>query len=147
MNTGTTKAQNHLVSRQIPSVVDLVDEPLDSAASKKISQYERQSAFEKELPKWNKGGAYTSVASRTVAKNAIIVDSHVVNKRNLNGSVKTRIVTWGHRDQDKDFLGGDATSVSLKVFHLLLSLAAEHKWTVGKMDIETAFLQVVGFNR
>ena len=37
--------------------------------------------------------------------------------------------------------------MSLEVFRFVLSLAAEFKWIVGQMDVESAFLQALGFSR
>lgn len=85
--------------------------------------------------------------TRKIAKNVIIVDYHIVYKRNLDGMAKARIIPWGYRNHDKDFLHGDASFFSLEVFHSLLSLAAEQKCMIGKINIETAFLQALGFNR
>ena len=65
----------------------------------------------------------------------------------MENTPKARIVPWGHRDKDKNFLRGDAPSVKLEVFHLLLSLASKFKWIIAQMDLETAFLQALGFTR
>ena len=115
--------------------------------SSKFTDYERQTAFDAELAKWGKRKAYTPVHANTVPKQANIIGSHVIYKRKLDMTPKARIVPWGHRDKDKDYLRGDAPSVSLEVLRLVLSLVAEHRWTVAQMDIETAFLQALGFDR
>lgn len=89
----------------------------------------------------------TEVDKSSVFPSENTVGSHVVYKRKLDGTAKARIVPWGHRHKDKDFLRGDAPSVSLEVLHLILSLAAEFKWLIGQMVIEIAFLQALGFTR
>ena len=72
--------------------------------------------------------------------------AHVVYKRKLDGSAKARIVPWGHRDRDKDYLRGDAPCISFEVVRIILSLAAENQWDIGQMDILAAFLQAKGIN-
>lgn len=76
-----------------------------------------------------------------------VIGSHVVYKRKLDGSAKARIVPWGHRDKDKDYLRGDAPSVSFDIFRLVLSLCVVFGWVIGQMDVRAAFLQARGFNR
>lgn len=48
---------------------------------------------------------------------------------------------------DKYYLCGDAPSVSVGVFRLVLSTAAEFGWEIGQMDIKAAHLQATGFSR
>ena len=84
---------------------------------------------------------------KSVPSSANIIGAHVIYKRKLDNSPKARIVPWGHRDRDKDYLRGDSPCVSLEVLHLVLSIAAEFNWTIAQMDIETAFLQAIGFSR
>lgn len=54
---------------------------------------------------------------------------------------------WGHRDDDRDQLRSDSPCVNLQIFRLVLSIAAERCWSIGQMDIRTAFLQAKGFER
>lgn len=117
------------------------------SGSKKLTEHEMRSAFDTELAKWRERGAFTPVDASSVPKGSNIIGSHTVYKRKFDGTPKARIVPWGHRDKDKDFLRGDAPSVSFEIFRLVLSLASEHKWEIGQMDIEAAFLQAVGFTR
>lgn len=131
----------------ISFLAEVADNPSESSATSKLTEQERAAAFQAELKKWQKRGAYTPVKAETVPKDANIVGSHVIYKRKLDLTPKARIVPWGHRDQDKDFLRGDAPSISLEVFHFILSLASAMKWKIGQMDIETAFLQALGFRR
>lgn len=89
--------------------------------------------------------AQTPVKCNNVSTDANVVWSHVVYSRKIHGSAKTRVVLWSYRDKDKGFLSGDAPNVSLEVFYLLLSLAAEVKWLIRQTDIETALLQIPRF--
>lgn len=68
------------------------------------------------------------------------IGSHVIYKRKLDGRPMERIESWGHRDRDKDCVRGDPRSVRLEVLHLLLSIAAELKWSVVQRAFETALL-------
>lgn len=113
-----------------------------------LSQEEREEAFDKELKEWNNRGAYTAVDEDTLSpENLNIIGSHVVYKRKFDGTAKARIVPWGHRDKDKDYLRGDAPSIGFEIFRLLLSLCVAYGWDIGQMDVKAAFLQARGFNR
>eukprot|EP00171_Calliarthron_tuberculosum_P004750 IDg4750t1 len=64
-----------------------------------------------------------------------------------NGSVKARIVPWGHRESEKSTLRTDAPCMLMECFRLVMSIAAENAWDVGEMEITAAFLQAFGFSR
>lgn len=48
---------------------------------------------------------------------------------------------------DKDLIRGDDHSVSLDGFRIVMSIYAENKWHVTLIDMITAFLQALCFNR
>ncbi len=54
---------------------------------------------------------------------------------------------WGHRDDEKDFPRTDSPFVNPDIFRLVLSLAAEHAWQLGMMDVKAAYLQAKVFER
>ncbi len=136
-----------LISFVADTVLPIILKSSESSVSKALSDDERKSAFRKELEKWRKREAFTAVEENSVSMDANVIGSHAIYRRKLDGSAKARIVPWGHMDKDKDFIRGDAPSISFEVFRLLLSIAAEMKWEIGQMDIEAAFLQALGFNR
>ena len=117
------------------------------SASSPLTNEERIAAFNIELRKWEKRNAHSEVDAKSVDRRENIIGSHVAYRRKLDGTAKARIVPWGHRDRDKDYLRGDAPSVSFDVFRLIMSLAAEHRWEIGQIDIEAAYLQAQGFVR
>lgn len=123
------------------------DESTESSVMKKLTDDEKRLAFRVELGNWERRGAFTPVETKSVPRDANIIGSHSIFKRKLDGTAKARIVPWGHRDKDKDFIRGDAPSVSLDGFRTVLSISAENKWHVALMDMITAFLQALGFNR
>lgn len=146
---GTNNAADETValSHLLTSVVGLSDPLGESSCSSKLNDEERETSFAAELAKWRKRKAFTPVSASSVPKTENIIGSHVIYKRKLDMSPKARIVPWGHRDKDKDYLRGNAPSVSLEILHLLLSLASELDWAIAQMDIETAYLQALGFTR
>lgn len=79
-------------------------------------------------------GAYTAVDAASVPADANIIGSNFVYRRKLDGSTKARIVPWGHRGKDKDFLRGGAQSVNFEVFRLIQyscpnEVGSRDKWT------------------
>lgn len=52
-----------------------------------------------------------------------------------------------HKDIEKNELRGNGPSLNLDAMRVLLSIAAEHKWTVRKVDVKSAYLQAKEFNR
>lgn len=119
----------------------------DPSLGRPLTDVERKTAFGKELSSWKHRNAFRRVRASEIAPTANIVGSHVVYRRKDDGSAKARIVPWGHRDKDKDFLRGDAPSIDLDIFRLVLSLTAELGWDVGQMDVKTSFLQPLRFAR
>jgi hypothetical protein len=82
-----------------------------------------------------------------VPNRANIIGSHVIYKYKPDGSLKARIVPHGHMDHDKDFLRTDASTMSVEVMRLLISISAERRWRLGSLDVKAAYLQADGFNR
>lgn len=112
----------------------------------KLSNDDKNSAFDAKLQKWKYCEAYTAVEANSVPPDANIISLHVVYRRIINGSVRARTVPWGHRDKDKYFIRSAAPSNSFDLFRLILSIAVEKRWNVGQMYLETVFLQTQGIN-
>lgn len=72
----------------------------------------------------------------TVSAIFIIIGSHVVYHRKIDGTSKAQIVSWGHRDVEKDELCVDATSMNLEFVRRFLSFSAAHRWIIRKMDVK-----------
>lgn len=119
----------------------------DPSLGKTLTDIERKAAFNKELSSWKQRKALRRVRACEIAPTANIVGSHVVCRRKDYGSAKARIVPWGHRGKDRDFLRGDTPSIDLDIFRLVLSLATDLGWDVEQRDLKTAFLQALGFAR
>lgn len=120
----------------------------DQSVCTPLTDDERMEAFDRELAEWDRLDAYDEVEKKAINhEKENVIGSHVVYKRKLDGSAKARIVPWGHRDKDKDYLRGDAPSVSFDIFRLVLSLCVAFRWVIGQMDVKAAFLQARGFNR
>lgn len=81
------------------------------------------------------------------AKGFNIIGSHVVYQQNSNGAAKAQIVLWGHIDNEKNDFRSDACSSSIYSMITLLSLPAENKKKLCKMDVESAYLQARQFKR
>lgn len=112
-----------------------------------LTESERSGAFARELQSWIDIEAYVPVPIKEAPPGSNVIGSHTVFRRKDDGSVKARIVPWGHRDSERDELRSDSPCVNLDTFRLVLSIAAEHAWVLGQMDIKTAFLQAKGFDR
>lgn len=78
---------------------------------------------------------------------ANVIGSHIIFSRKDDGRHNGRIVPWGHRTIQRYDLRSDSPCVILEVFRLILSLATEHGWTLGQMDIRTAYWKAHGFYR
>lgn len=112
-----------------------------------LSVEERHDSYNRERDSWTINHAFERVSRNAVSASSNIIGSHVVYRRKADGTPKARIVPWGHRDMEKDDLRGDAPSLNLDSMRLLLSIAAERRWTVRKMDVKSAYLQAKGFTR
>eukprot|EP00171_Calliarthron_tuberculosum_P023568 IDg23568t1 len=112
-----------------------------------ISNAERRISYAKERNAWDVKEAIMVVERRSVNPNSNIIGSHVVYKRKPDGSVKARIVPWGHRDLEKDDLRSDSPCMNPENFRLLLSISVEKNWEIAEMDIAAAYLQATGFIR
>ncbi len=66
----------------------------------------------------------------SVPANSNTIGSHTDYRRKMDGSLKARIVPWGHRDAEKYFLRTDAPSMNMEVFLLVVSIAVEMKWDI-----------------
>eukprot|EP00171_Calliarthron_tuberculosum_P018277 IDg18277t1 len=119
----------------------------DSITNRPITDGERKASFEAEHQVWVDKSAFKEVLRDSIPTGANVIGSHVIYRRKSTGLVKARIVPWGHRDVEKEFLRTDAPCMNLEVFRLVLSLAAEFKWILGEMDIKAAYLQAKGFER
>jgi len=119
----------------------------ETIGSREISEHEKQESYAKELLNWKNMEAFEPIAWKDIPKKANIIGSHVVWRRKPDGTVKARICPWGHRDIEKAQLRTDAPCMSEEVFRLVMSLAAEFKWTIAEMDITAAYLQAKGFER
>lgn len=107
---------------------------------------ENKATFDKEQSVWEQRGAYERVEKLQVPEGANIVGSHTIYLRKDNGTVKDRIVPWGHRDQVRHDLRSDLSCLNREIFRLILSIAAEKKWKMAQMDAEKAYLQANGFS-
>eukprot|EP00171_Calliarthron_tuberculosum_P004588 IDg4588t1 len=119
----------------------------DMLSARSIDDYEKSIAYAIELKNWKNNNAMKVVQRDTISKDENIIGSHVVYVRKDNGKTKARIVPWGHKDREKDFLRTDAPCMNMEVFRLVLSIAVELKWTISEMDVTAAFLQAKGFDR
>lgn len=112
-----------------------------------LTKSECRDAFSRELESWKENDAFIRVPYSSIPRDANIIGSHTIFKRKDDRSVKARIVPWGHRDNEREDLRSDSPCVNLDIFRLVLSFAAEFKWTIAQMDVKTAFLQALGFDR
>lgn len=108
---------------------------------------ERTKAYQREKLNWQSQNAYELVARSSVPSGANIIGSHTIYLRKDDGTLKARIVPWGHRDSEKDNIRSDSPCLNLEIFRIVLSLAAENGWVLGQMDVRAAFLQARGFFR
>ena len=111
------------------------------------SDTEKLAAYQREIDAWNEMSAMQEVPFTSLPPNANLIGSHVIFRRKPDGSLKARIVPWGHRDSDKSYLRKDAPCMNLEIFRLVISLAAEYKWSISETDVKSAFLQANGFDR
>eukprot|EP00171_Calliarthron_tuberculosum_P004551 IDg4551t1 len=107
-----------------------------------ILESEKAESYANERSMWTRMKAIMVIQRCDVPHSANIIGSHVVYRRKPSGKVKARIVPWGHRDSDKDFLRKDAPCINPEILHLVLSIAAEHKWLICKMDITAAYFKL-----
>lgn len=112
-----------------------------------ITPAEKLAAFAQERNSWIKNKAYIRVDRSSVPSDANTIGSHIIYSRKDDGTPKARIVPWGHRDRERNDLGTDSPCLNLEMFRIVLSVAAEHSWILGQMDIKTAYLQACGFQR
>lgn len=112
-----------------------------------LSTDERHQAYSREYNAWVSEKAFIRVDRSSVGEGSNIIGSHTIFSRKDDGTAKARIVPWGHRDADRDSLRNDSPCANLEIFRLVLSVAAEHRWVLGQMDVSTAFLQAEGFHR
>eukprot|EP00171_Calliarthron_tuberculosum_P001417 IDg1417t1 len=119
----------------------------DAITAQPITNAEKMESFARERKVWSDKNAFEEVPGNSVPQGSNVIGSHVVYRRKNTGVVKGRIVPWGHRDCDKDMLRCDAPCMNFEVFRLILSFAAERKWTLGEMDVKAAYLQAKGFER
>lgn len=64
-----------------------------------------------------------------------LIASPVVYRRKPDGTLKARIVPWGHRDVEKSYLRTEASCMNVEVYRLVISLAVERKWDLREIDI------------
>lgn len=119
----------------------------DRSTSPDPSTNERHDAFAKYHASWINNKAHIRVELSAEHGQANIIGSHTKFKLRDDGSLKARIVPWGHRDSERHFLRTDSPCVKLDIFRLVLSLAAEHSWPLGQMDVSTELLQAKGTSR
>lgn len=130
-----------------PSTPILLPTPAASP-NKVLTDAECSAAFSRYVETWTDRKAFTCVKfTPTDRRFAKFVGSHTAYRRKADGSAKARIVPWGHRDLDKDYVRGDAPSVIVEVLRLVLSTTAEFGWEIGQIDIKAAYLQATGFSR
>ena len=111
---------------------------------KKLTKEEMRSAFKAKVEKWRKRGAFTPVNAGSVPNGSNIIGSHKVYNLKIHRTSKARIVPWGHRDKDKDFLRGDVPSVSFEIFRLVLSLASEKSGILARWISKWHFRKLLG---
>jgi hypothetical protein len=111
------------------------------------SSEEMAEAYLKERQNWSEARAFRSIAQTDLPSGANVIGSHVIYKYKPDGSLKARIVPHGHMDDEKAFVRTDAPTMSVEVMRLLLSIAVEHGWRIGSLDVKAAYLQADGFNR
>jgi hypothetical protein len=116
-------------------------------SSKLATSEEMADAYLKERKNWSDAGTYQMVGQLDIPRNSNIIGSHVIYKYKSDGSLKARIVSHGHMDDEKAFLRTDAPTMSVEVMRLLVSIAAERGWRPGSLDIKAAYLQAAGFDR
>lgn len=83
------------------------------------------------FPSWKEQVTYALLLVRDVRREDNIIGSYVAYCHKMDIFAKARIVPCGHLDQEKDFLRGEAPSVSFIFFRLQLSFAAEGTWNIG----------------
>lgn len=108
---------------------------------------EKRESYNRELSAWHEMDAMIEVPRSSLPSEANLIGSHVVYRRKPDGTLKARIVPWGHRDVDKSYLRTDAPCMNVEVFRLVISLAVGRKWDLCEMDVKAAFLQADGFKR
>lgn len=110
-----------------------------------LSLNEKTSSHKKERKSWSGIQVFVRVYKYMAPAGSNVIGLHVVYRRKADGTPKDSIVPWRHRDTEKDDLRYDAP-FSLDSIMILLSLVAEHKWTVCTMDLMSACLQAKAFN-
>lgn len=90
-----------------------------------MSTEERIKSYQKEKSSWITNQALVGMSTDAVTHGSNIIRSHVVYSRKRDGSAKAIIVSWSHRDADKNDVRGDGSSLNLNAMRLILSLTAE----------------------
>jgi hypothetical protein len=118
-----------------------------TSSSKLALQEEMADSYLQEKENWVKAKAFNLVKISDVPAGANIISSHVVYKWKSEDTLKARIVTHGHRDDEKQFLRTDAPTMSVEVLRMIVSIAVENQWRIGSLDVKAAYLHATGFNR
>lgn len=90
---------------------------------------------------------FFGVAKRKVSPGFNNIGLRVFHLRKSDRTPKSIIVPWGNKNTEKNGARGDAPSLTMHFIRVLLSLAAKSRWTVRKIDVESAYFQAKESNR
>lgn len=111
-----------LIKRHPNCMISLSNTMNKSDVSELLSKQENQLWF------WVSSRAFAHVCISEVSLKANVLGLHVIYKRKSNGRTEARTMPLGHRDPDRDDVGGDNPSLSLDAMYLLLCFVVEKAW-------------------
>jgi hypothetical protein len=88
-----------------------------------VTSEDMAEAYLKEKENWLKASASKVFDQAKLPHCPNTIGSHVIYKYKPDGTLKARIVSHGHMDDDKEFLRPDAPPMSLEIVRLLVSIA------------------------
>ena len=111
-----------------------------------VDSLEWNRAKASELNSWADNRVFTKV---TDCGQDRIQTRWVCTYKDLNGGkvAKARLVAKGFQDPDAASTRSDSPTCAKESLRLVLMLIASNKWTLNSMDIKTAFLQGMKFDR
>lgn len=112
-----------------------------------ITEDEKRFPYQNERNLWTDKRALMLIDYHKLPRNSGVVGSHSMFKRKDCGCIKAGIVPWGHRNLEEQELRIDSPCLNLKIFRLVLLIAAKQKWEIAQMDITAALLQARAFKR
>ena len=107
---------------------------------------EWKDAKESELSSWKENSVYEKV--RDVGQDRIQTRWVCTTKETANGKMpKARLVARGFQDQQASLTRSDSPTCAKESLRLVLMVVSSRSWGLNAMDIKTAFLQGMNFER